>query len=94
VSVEVQVAIVSGILLLFTAVLVELVRGRRATNSVAQAVQTPSGDHSMAELVSTTSADVKDLKKTLEQHGIRLAVVERRFDDHLTDPRSNGKVRR
>lgn len=80
----VLIAIVSALGLILSGVLVELARARRAAGAVADAVVTPPGVQSMGDLVTSTSADVKDLSKQLGQLGTRLAVVERLLDDHLS----------
>lgn len=71
----VVIALISATGLILSGVLVELVRGRRATNAVAAAVAAP-GDAQLGSLV-------KETRDLVGQQGTRLAVVERLVDDHL-----------
>jgi hypothetical protein len=81
----VMVAAISAMGLILSGVLVELVRARRTASTVAEAVATPPGVQSLADLVATTSSDVKALRDTLNTYGTRLAIVERLIEDHLRD---------
>lgn len=81
---EVQVALVTGILAVLSAVLVEMVRSRRSHDRVLAQV-TPNGGSSLADAVHRIEDDVREirveqreLRKELVSHGERLARVEAR----------------
>jgi hypothetical protein len=74
-SEAVLIAVVTATGLVLSGVLVELIRARKRTDTVVQAV-TPNGGTSMADSVHRIEAEVHELRTIQTRHGERLAGIE------------------
>jgi hypothetical protein len=82
----VLIALISAVAALLTAILVELIRTRRRTDTTVAELQ-PNHGSSMRDAVNRIEAEVAHVRTEQRTQGERLIVVETRLTDHLATGR-------